>query len=198
MRADERLAQLSELFRQRHELYGDNYKRFGPIMGLLFPNGIHPRHVGDLTRLGLVVQVVGKLTRYCENFNTGGHPDSLDDMAVYAQMLQEVDSEISQAMAVAQAMREEHIRRQNEASVDPEVPPHLGGEGEEPADPYEGELGDELSGQEFPAPSDEVPIEVSKYNRGVEPSTMQMRDGRTLQEALDALKLDTAAKFGAI
>jgi hypothetical protein len=45
----------------------------------------------DANRLHLVIMILSKLSRYCWQFDQGGHVDSLDDMAVYAQMLQEVD-----------------------------------------------------------------------------------------------------------
>jgi hypothetical protein len=41
--------------------------------------------------MGLLVQIMSKLSRYCANFNQGGHEDSLDDLAVYSVLLQEVD-----------------------------------------------------------------------------------------------------------
>ena len=40
----------------------------------------------DFTRFKNLTQVVDKLHRYCVNFSKGGHPDSLDDLAVYAQI----------------------------------------------------------------------------------------------------------------
>jgi hypothetical protein len=39
------------------------------------------------------VQIVGKLTRYAEQFTSGGHEDSLDDTAVYSMMMKELDLE---------------------------------------------------------------------------------------------------------
>jgi hypothetical protein len=35
--------------------------------------------------------MASKLARYANNFFTGGHADSLEDISVYAQMLREVD-----------------------------------------------------------------------------------------------------------
>lgn len=83
---------LADLFEGRYRMYGDNYKRFGPIFKALFPDGrIVIDDEVDFTRLGLFVQIVYKLSRYASCFNTGGHRDSLDDLAVYAQMLAELD-----------------------------------------------------------------------------------------------------------
>lgn len=85
-----------DIFRKRNELYGDNYKKFGAVMHALFPNELQRSSeaaVGYWNRLGILVQIVSKLTRYCENFNEGGHDDSLKDLSVYAAMLRELDKE---------------------------------------------------------------------------------------------------------
>lgn len=81
----------AELFEERHKLYGDNYKRFGDVMVALFPGGVQLRNQHDFARFGVLVQVISKMTRYCENFSRGGHDDSLDDQSVYCMMLKEVD-----------------------------------------------------------------------------------------------------------
>lgn len=80
----------AKTFAQRSAIYGDNYKRFGPAFLALFPDGKLPeiKSAADVTRLGLMVQIVGKMTRYAENFTTGGHLDSARDMCVYAAMLE--------------------------------------------------------------------------------------------------------------
>lgn len=93
----EQLRKAAAIYEERNALYGDNYRRFGQVWVALFPDGISTTSshdpVGDCNRLGILVQVVSKLTRYCQNFNAGGHIDSLDDLIVYAAMLQELDSE---------------------------------------------------------------------------------------------------------
>jgi hypothetical protein len=89
----DKLASLAKLYRERNLLYGDNYKRFGDVMMLLFPNGITLQTKEDHNRFSLFVHIVTKGTRYAEQFKKGGHPDSLDDIAVYAQMLWEIDKE---------------------------------------------------------------------------------------------------------
>lgn len=91
------LLKKAEIYKERNKIYGDNYKRFGPIMQLLFPNGIELKTKDDLNRFGILVQVVAKVTRYCQNFEDGGHDDSLDDAAVYAMMLKELDAEYKQS-----------------------------------------------------------------------------------------------------
>lgn len=82
----------AELYAQRAAIYGDNYVRFGPIMAqLMATQKLDPTNEKDMARFGIFVQVVSKITRYAENFNRGGHDDSLDDLAVYAMMLKELD-----------------------------------------------------------------------------------------------------------
>lgn len=84
----------AKIYEERNKLYGDNYKRFGPIMSLMMAGQIidcNDAHA--MARLGVFVQCVSKLTRYGENFSRGGHDDSLDDTAVYAMMLKELDNE---------------------------------------------------------------------------------------------------------
>jgi hypothetical protein len=81
------------IYEERNVLYGDNYKRIGPIFELLFPNGVELKKADDFNRFAVFVQILGKVTRYAENFPHGGHEDSLDDNAVYSMMLKELDRE---------------------------------------------------------------------------------------------------------
>lgn len=89
-RVCELLDQQSDVFRERHKMYGDNYKRFGDVMTHLFPNGVFIQTKSDWNRIGVFVQVISKITRYSNNWREG-HDDSLCDMAVYATMLRELD-----------------------------------------------------------------------------------------------------------
>jgi hypothetical protein len=88
----EMLRDAAAIYEERNKLYGDNYKRFGYIMAELFPQGLMLRGPDDFNRFGIFVQMVSKLTRYSENLARGGHADSLDDLAVYTMMLQELDN----------------------------------------------------------------------------------------------------------
>lgn len=94
MRVPEMLREGAETYEERNALYGDNYKSFGLVMCSLFPHGVSCKDVDDFNRLGVLVQIVGKLGRYCEQFEAGGHDDSLLDLAVYSQMLRELDEDI--------------------------------------------------------------------------------------------------------
>ena len=92
---DEALKILADLFLDRNKLYGDNYKKFGALMLALqafVPGGSFPTETkDDWNRLGLLVMLASKLSRYCSKYMDGGHPDSLDDNSVYSQMLNEID-----------------------------------------------------------------------------------------------------------
>lgn len=89
----ERLAKLGDLYRERNKLYGDNYKRFGQTLVSFFPNGITLKTADEFNRFALFLNVMHKVTRYARAMPSGGHEDSADDMAVYAQMMQEMDHE---------------------------------------------------------------------------------------------------------
>lgn len=83
----------ANVYRERNKLYGDNYKRFGAIMSLMLDGqNLDCRDHQLMNRLGVLVQVVAKMTRYGENFSRGGHNDSLDDISVYSMMLKELDN----------------------------------------------------------------------------------------------------------
>ena len=87
----EMLRDAAGIYEQRNKIYGDNYKRFGKVMALLFPDGVTLKTEDDFNRFGIFVQLVSKETRYAENFLRGGHDDSLDDTSVYSMMLKELD-----------------------------------------------------------------------------------------------------------
>ena len=93
MRVPEMLRESAQTFEERNKVYGDNYRKFGRVMAAIFPEGIEIRTPEDHNRFGVFVQMVGKVTRYAENFNRGGHADSLLDLAVYSQMLRELDED---------------------------------------------------------------------------------------------------------
>jgi hypothetical protein len=84
------LRKAATTYEERNRLYGDNYKKFGPVMEAIFPKGVALRSAEDHTRFGVFVQCVSKLTRYSENFDRGGHADSAHDLSVYAAMLEEL------------------------------------------------------------------------------------------------------------
>lgn len=87
----DRLTALGDLYRERNKLYGDNYKHFGKTLAGLFPHGITLQGAEQFNRFALFIQCVHKLSRYARGGMTEGHPDSLDDNAVYSQLLSEYD-----------------------------------------------------------------------------------------------------------
>ena len=64
---------------------------FRSLMCALFPNGIVLKTPEDHNRFGVLTMIASKLNRYCNNFESGGHADSIHDLGVYAFMLEELD-----------------------------------------------------------------------------------------------------------
>ena len=89
----ESLAALGEIYKDRNMIYGDDYKGHGNVMMALFPMGIVLYNQTDFNRYSCLKEIVTKISRYATNFNRGGHDDSLDDIAVYSQMLKELDND---------------------------------------------------------------------------------------------------------
>ena len=91
---------LDGLFCDRNVVYKDNFYRHGEIMNVLFPEGINRPGPDDHNRFAILSQIVNKLARYAVNFDGGGHADSLDDLAVYAMILKQLDKEREQENGV--------------------------------------------------------------------------------------------------
>ena len=93
----DRLQRMADVHRERGKGYGDNYKHSGKRFVGLFPRGITLSTEEDFAWFSLFVLLDSKLSRYAQNreINKTGHADSLDDLAVYAQMLREIDDESS-------------------------------------------------------------------------------------------------------
>jgi hypothetical protein len=85
------LNDLGALFEERNALYKNNYHNFGKTLVSLLPDGITLKTPEDFNRFALFMQLVHKQSRYAHSILSGGHPDSLDDISVYSQMLQEYD-----------------------------------------------------------------------------------------------------------
>ena len=91
MTVPEALAKLGEIYAERNAVYGDDYLHHGELMVILFPEGLTLKTVEDFNRYALLKDIMTKVARYMPNFTRGGHKDSLDDLSVYAQMLQSID-----------------------------------------------------------------------------------------------------------
>lgn len=108
-RVQEMLAEAAQIYEDRNAMYGNNYITFGGSMYCLL--GMSPIELQsdfDHSRFAILVQIVSKLTRYISMFNVGGHSDSLLDLAVYSQMLRELD-EIEGAQAFERSEKETEL-----------------------------------------------------------------------------------------
>lgn len=77
--------------REKHgNKYGEVYKQFGDALLAHFPNGIHIEadDYDKATKLGVIVQILTKTTRYCAALDDGGHKDSAHDCMNYSAMLE--------------------------------------------------------------------------------------------------------------
>ena len=88
------LTRLAELNKRKNDEYGCAYLRHGEAMMELFPRGLYLNTASDFARFAVFDIMLGKMLRYAHNFYEG-HPDSLDDIAVYAAILQEMDGDAS-------------------------------------------------------------------------------------------------------
>jgi hypothetical protein len=91
----ERIHALADLFADRNASYGNSWHEIGAIMHAFFPRGVALTEPEDFGRFMVLQQIIGKVHRYCLNFYRGGHVDSLDDLSVYSQMLQNLDETIN-------------------------------------------------------------------------------------------------------
>lgn len=87
----QRIQDLAEIHGDRKATYGEDFLRIGPSLAAIFPEGVSLKTPEDFTRFALFCQAHGKLMRYGARFAEGGHPDSLDDLSVYAQLLSYAD-----------------------------------------------------------------------------------------------------------
>lgn len=97
----ELLQQSVNTFKERGAVYGNDYERFGRIMKAIFPGGFYFNSAaGDITqtwtRMNYLIMIINKVARYAENFEKGGHDDSLNDISVYAAMLRHIDQGIEE------------------------------------------------------------------------------------------------------
>ena len=97
MKPDEYLSSAAEMYRYKSTMYGNNYLQFGGIMKSMFPNGLTVKTEDEWNRLHLFIMNMIKTTRYAQNFNNGGHEDSVIDGIVYLAMLHQVDDLAKQA-----------------------------------------------------------------------------------------------------
>lgn len=90
----DRLRRSADIFEARASVYKDNYRAVGRVVEALFPDGHTQSDQSDHNRWHLFELVIVKLTRYANNYDAGGHEDSIDDMIVYLSMLGQLDAEL--------------------------------------------------------------------------------------------------------
>lgn len=76
------------LFKQRNHTYREAYIAFGDVMAALYPDGINISGADRFAELGILVQIVSKITRMTGNKDLAIHRDSVSDLKVYAAMLE--------------------------------------------------------------------------------------------------------------
>ncbi len=85
------LRSMGETFETRNQMYGQNYKLVGPVMQILFPDGLALKTAHDYELWHLFELMIVKLTRFACSGLT--HKDSIHDAAVYAAMVESVMAE---------------------------------------------------------------------------------------------------------
>ena len=79
------LRQMATTYEERNKVYGDNFRRVGPIMRILFPDGVPPELIGS-DHFHLFELKIVKLTRFAISGLT--HVDSIHDDGVYSAMIE--------------------------------------------------------------------------------------------------------------
>lgn len=81
------LRDMAQTFEERNAVYKDNYKMVGPMMAILFPNGLPP---GLFTQdqFHLFELILVKVARFASSGLT--HIDSAHDGAVYFAMIEKI------------------------------------------------------------------------------------------------------------
>lgn len=85
------LRAMAETFEERSKTYGPNYLHFGEVCVALWPNGLTLKSKEEWVRMGLLTQIISKLTRYTNN--PAGHKDSAHDIGPYAAILEAMTDE---------------------------------------------------------------------------------------------------------
>lgn len=93
--ADQFLTEAADTFKKRNAIYGNNYLNVGGALASLFPEGVTLKTADDFNRFHIFMLQVVKQSRYCNNWDKGGHQDSAHDSTVYSAMLESIDEEIA-------------------------------------------------------------------------------------------------------
>lgn len=81
------LEEMAHTYRERNKEYGNNYKMVGPMMEILFPEGVHPDLLHS-DHFHLFELILVKLSRFAISDLT--HIDSIHDAAVYGAMIESI------------------------------------------------------------------------------------------------------------
>lgn len=107
------LREAASLFETRNKVYKDTTGAVGEILAVLKRTGLMRLETpDDFRRYHILVLIIVKLVRYCNNWNpvktkleedsSGaeieivGHQDSIRDMTVYSGILESIDQEINE------------------------------------------------------------------------------------------------------
>ena len=85
--AHEILAQAAQTYRERNAVYGSNFRMIGPMMKVLFPDGVPP-DVLHSDQFHLFELVLVKISRLAISGLT--HEDSARDACVYCAMIESI------------------------------------------------------------------------------------------------------------
>jgi hypothetical protein len=123
---------LAKIHADRRTLYGDDFLQVGEALVGFFPRGLTLRTAVDFNRFVLFLHQVTKVSRYAQCMARGhGHQDSLDDLSIYAQLLQHFDSVVEERDV--QGKRGEVAGRMAEPGDEPEPQRETGPEILQPA-----------------------------------------------------------------
>lgn len=109
-KAHEILDAAATTYREKNAVYGDSYLRVGAALAALFPDGVTLKTADDFNRFHIFALMVVKQSRYCVNWESGGHQDSVHDNTVYSAILEEID----EAIADREALEEEEMRARSD------------------------------------------------------------------------------------
>jgi hypothetical protein len=84
---DEILNEMAKTFKERNAIYGSNYFMIGPLIKVLFPNGV-PQELVSTHRWHLFELKLVKISRFAVSNLT--HIDSIHDDAVYSAMIESI------------------------------------------------------------------------------------------------------------
>ena len=88
--AADALQQMADTYRERNAVYGSNYRMVGPMMRVLFPQGVPPELLHS-DHFHLFELILVKLSRFA--VSNLSHVDSIHDAAVYAAMIEAILNE---------------------------------------------------------------------------------------------------------